>query len=47
VGKPDEKRKPGRLRRRQEANIKMDLRQDGVAWTLSIWLGIGSSGGLL
>jgi hypothetical protein len=31
-------------------NIKIDLRElgwDGVVWNGSIWLGIGTSGGLL
>jgi hypothetical protein len=28
-------------------NIKMDFREDGVAWTELIWLRIGTSGGLL
>ena len=42
-------RKPlGRPKRRWEDNIKMDLRE--VGWTVrtgSIWLRIGTSGGLL
>jgi hypothetical protein len=28
-------------------NIKMDLTEDGVVWTGSIWLRIGTSGGLV
>jgi hypothetical protein len=30
-----------------EDNIKMDIREDGMLWTGSIWLRIGTSGGLL
>jgi hypothetical protein len=44
------KRPLGRLRRRWVDNIKMDLREigwDGMVWTGSIWLRIGTSGGLL
>jgi hypothetical protein len=48
VGKPDGRRSLGRLRRRWEDNIKMDLREVGWgAWTGSIWLRIGTGGGLL
>jgi hypothetical protein len=49
VGKPEGKRPLGRPRRRWVNNIKMDLREIGwgVVWTGSIWLRIGSSGGLL
>jgi hypothetical protein len=48
VGKPEERRPPGRLRRRWEENIKMDLREVGWGgiWTESIWLRIGRGGGL-
>jgi hypothetical protein len=45
--KPEEKRLLGRPRRRWVDNIKMDHRQDGMVWTGSIWLRIGTSGGLL
>jgi hypothetical protein len=38
----------GRHRPRWKDNIKMDLRKVGwVAWTESIWLRIGTGGGLL
>jgi hypothetical protein len=50
VGKPEGKRPLGRPRRRWVDNIKMDLRYiewDGVVWTGSNWLRIGTSGGLL
>jgi hypothetical protein len=47
VGKLEEKRPLGRPRRRWVDNIRMDLRQDGVVWTGSIWLRIGTNGGLL
>jgi hypothetical protein len=36
VGKPDEKRSPGRPRRRREDNIEMDLQEmecEGTDWT--------------
>jgi hypothetical protein len=49
VVKPDGKR-PIRQRRRWVDNIKMDLRGmgwDGMVWTGSNWLRIGTSGGLL
>jgi hypothetical protein len=45
VGKPEGKRPLGRPRRRWIGNIKMDLR--GMVWIGSIWLRIGTSGGLL
>jgi hypothetical protein len=48
VGNPEEKRPLGRSRRRWVDNIKMDLREmgwDGMDG--SIWLRIGTSGGLL
>jgi hypothetical protein len=44
------KRPLGRQRRRWVDNIKMDLREigwDGMVWTGSIWLRIGTSGGPL
>jgi hypothetical protein len=49
AGKPEGKRPLGRPRRRWEDNIRMDLREryDGVVWTRSIWLRIGTSGGPL
>jgi hypothetical protein len=50
VGKPGGKRPLGIPRRRLVDNIKMDLREvgwDGMVWTGSIWLRIGTSGGLL
>jgi hypothetical protein len=46
VGKPEGKRPRGRLRRRWEDNIKMDLQEVG-AWTRLGWLRVGTSGGLL
>jgi hypothetical protein len=50
VGKPEGRRPLGRPRRRWVDNIKIGLREiewDGVVWTGSIWLRIGTSGGLL
>jgi hypothetical protein len=49
VGKPEGKRPLGRPRPMCVDNIKIDLREryDGVVWTGSIWLRIGTSGGLL
>jgi hypothetical protein len=47
VGKPERKRPLGRPRSRWVDNIKLDHRQDGMIWTGSIWLRIGTSGGLL
>jgi len=44
VGKPERKRPLGKHRRRWEEDIKMDF-QD-VRWTGSIWLRIGTDGGL-
>jgi hypothetical protein len=46
VGKPEGKRPVGRPRRRWVDDIKIDVRVDGVVWTGSIWLRIGTSGGL-
>jgi hypothetical protein len=46
LGKPEKKRPAGRQRRRRTDNIKMNLREDGAAWTRSIWLRIGTSGGV-
>ena len=48
VGQPEGRRTLGRPKRRWEDNIKMDLR--GAGWgaqTGSIWLRIGTGGGLL
>jgi hypothetical protein len=43
VVKPEGRRPIGRPRRRWVDNIKMD----GMVWTGSIWLRIGTSGGFL
>jgi hypothetical protein len=48
VGKPEGKRPLGRPRRRWVDNMKIDLRdRDRMVWTVSNWLRIGASGGLL
>jgi hypothetical protein len=49
VGKPEGKRPLGSPRHRLVDNIKIDLREreDGMVWTGSIWLRIGTSGGFL
>jgi hypothetical protein len=50
VGKPEGKRPLGRPRRRWIDNIKIHLREigwDGMVWTGSTTLRIGTSGGLL
>jgi hypothetical protein len=48
VRKPYGKTPLGRPRRRWEDDIKMDLREVGWGiWTGSIWLRIGTGGGLL
>jgi hypothetical protein len=47
VGKPEGKRPLGRPRCKWVDNIKMDLRYDGVIWTVLIWLRIWTSGVLL
>ena len=49
VGKPEGKRPLGRLWRRWEANIKMDLKEGGGVgvWIGSRWLRIGTGGGHL
>jgi hypothetical protein len=48
VGKPERRRPLGRPRRIWEDNIKMDLQEvEWGAWTGSIWLRIGTGGGLL
>jgi hypothetical protein len=45
VGNPEGKRPLGRPRRRWVDNFKTDLRE--IGWDGSIWLRIGTSGGLL
>ena len=45
--KPEGRRPLERPRHRWEDNFKMDLREVGWAWTGSIWLRIGTDGGLL
>jgi hypothetical protein len=50
VGKSERKRSIGRPRRMWVDNIKIDLREigwDGMVWTVSIWLRIGTSRWLL
>jgi hypothetical protein len=48
VGNPEGKRPLGRPRRRWMDNIKIDFREIGWSgWTGSIWIRIGTSGGLL
>jgi hypothetical protein len=48
VGKPEGRRPLRGPRHRWEYNIKIDLREVGWgAWTGSIWLRIGTGGGLL
>ena len=49
VGKPEGKRSLGRPRRRRDDIIKMNLQEVGWGrtWTGSIWLRIGTGGGLL
>jgi len=48
VGEPEGKGSLGRLRRRSEDNIKMDLQEVGCGgWTGSSWLRIGAGGGHL
>jgi len=45
VEKPEGKRPLGRPRNRKEDNIKMDLQEVGWgAWTLLIWLRLGTGG---
>jgi hypothetical protein len=44
MGKPEGKRLLGRLRRRCEDNIKMDLQEVGCG---GIWIRIGTGGGQL
>jgi hypothetical protein len=46
MGRPEEKRSLGRTRRRCVDNIKMDLREMGVVWTVVISLRLRKSGGL-
>jgi hypothetical protein len=48
VGTPEGRRPLGRPRRRWVDNIKMDLREvDGMVGIGSIWLRIGTGGGLM
>jgi hypothetical protein len=48
MGKPEGKRSLGRTRRRSVDNIKIYLREIGwIVWIGSIWIRIGTSGGLL
>jgi hypothetical protein len=48
VGKPEGKRPLGRLRRRWEDGIRMDLRQIGLGvWIGFDWPRTGTGGGLL
>jgi hypothetical protein len=48
MGKPEGRKPLGRPRRRWEDNIKTDLSEvEWGAWTGSIWLRIGTGGGLL
>jgi hypothetical protein len=47
VGKSETKRPLGRPRRTWVDNIKRDLRENGMVWTGSICVKIGTSGGLL
>jgi hypothetical protein len=49
VGKPARKRPLERSRHRWEDNVRLDLTEIGwkCEWIEYIWLGIGTSGGLL
>jgi hypothetical protein len=47
VGKPEGKSPLGRQSRKWVDIIRMDLRDGGVVWTGSIWLRIGTNGGIL
>jgi hypothetical protein len=47
MGKEERKRPLGTTRRRWVNSIKIYIRLDGMVWTGSIWLRIGTSGGLL
>jgi hypothetical protein len=47
VGKTEGRRPLGRPRRRWKHNIKTHLRKVGGTWTGSIWLRLGTGGGLL
>ena len=47
MGKPEGRRLLGRPRNRWKDNIKMDFREMGWARTGSIWLKIGTGGGML
>jgi hypothetical protein len=46
VRRPEGKEPLGRPRHGCEDNIKMDLREDWVVWTVLFWFGIGTSGRL-
>jgi hypothetical protein len=47
VGKPDGKRPLGRPRPRLRWVDNIKVERDGIVWTGSNWLRIGTSGGLL
>ena len=48
VGKPERRRPLGRPRRRWEDNIKTDFFRSGMrAWSVLIWLRVGTGGGFL
>jgi hypothetical protein len=47
VRKPEGKRLLGRTKGKLVDDIKMDLRENGMVWTLLIWLRIGTNGWLL
>jgi hypothetical protein len=47
VGKSEGKRPFGRPRRKWDDNILILRKWDGGAWTVLIWLRIGTGGGLL
>jgi hypothetical protein len=47
VGEAEGKRPLGRPRYRRMDNIKIDLRENGMVWTGSMGLKIGTSEGLL
>jgi hypothetical protein len=45
VGKPDGKRPLGRPRHRWEDNVETDLKTVGRAWSVLMWIRMGTSGG--
>jgi hypothetical protein len=47
VGKPEERRPLGGIRRRWETNIKVDLMYDFREWIVFIWLRRRTNGGLM